>query len=134
MINRKEILEYIRKQYHVEPDYPWRTNPNSAVLRHKDNGKWFALIMDVQKNKIGLEGGEVIDVVNLKCDPVLAGAMRSEPGILPAYHMNKEHWITVVLDSPLPVERMYDLIDLSYNLTKNQEKKAGQKKQENIKK
>ena len=44
--------------------------------------------------------------------------LRGQRGILPAYHMNKEHWITIVLDSPFPEEEIYNLINLSYDLTK----------------
>ncbi|WNY25613.1 hypothetical protein MsAc7_11650 [Methanolapillus millepedarum] len=117
MIRREEILVYVKEKYGVDPDYPWMRTPNYAILRHEHNRKWFGAIVDVSEKKLGLEGNRVVDAMNLKCDPLLIGSLKSEPGILPAWHMNKEHWITVLLETVSP-EKMYGLIDLSYALTK----------------
>ena len=54
--------------------------------------------MDVPKNKLGLQGEEMLEVVDFKCDPILIGTLREEPGFFPAYHMSKDSWITVALD------------------------------------
>jgi predicted DNA-binding protein (MmcQ/YjbR family) len=118
MTTRKAILAYIKSQYGIEPDYPWRRNPNYAILRHKTSRKWLAAIIDISKGKLGLKGDNVVDVLNLKCDPLLIGPLQKEAGIFPAYHMNKEHWISVLLESPIPKEKVFGLIDLSYDLTK----------------
>ena len=72
---------------------------SNAVFRHTDNKKWFALVMDVQGNKLGLSGSEYIDVVNLKMDDLFfRDIIIKEDGIMPAYHMNKMHWVTVLLN------------------------------------
>ena len=63
------------------------------------------------------EGDELIDVLNLKCDPIAAQSLRARPGILPAYHMNHAQWISVLLDGTVPAEEIYPLIDMSYDLT-----------------
>ena len=55
--------------------------------------------MDVPKNKLGLQGTEILDVVDLKCDPILIGSLRKEAGYFPAYHMSKASWITVALET-----------------------------------
>jgi len=118
MINRNEIFTYVKETYNVEPDYPWVRTPDCAILRHRHNRKWFAAILDVEANKLGFDGNQVVDVLNVKCNPLLIGSLRCEPGILPAYHMNKEHWITLLLDGPVLHTKVYDLIDLSYQLTR----------------
>ncbi len=118
MISRAEVLEYVNEKYGIAPDYPWMRTPNYAVLRHLHNRKWFGAIVDVTADKLGLDGVKLVDALNLKCDPLLAGALRGQPGILPAYHMNKEHWITILLDSDILKETVYQLIDTSYALTK----------------
>jgi len=118
MTNRKEIFSYTKEKYDTDPDYPWVNFQNYAVLRHNNLGKWYGLVMNVSKNKLGLTGEEEIDILNVKCEPELKSQLRKEEGILPAYHMNKEHWITIVLDSEYPKEDIYNLIDTSYNLTK----------------
>lgn len=117
-VDRNEILKYIKAKYQVEPDYPWARSPKNAVLRHKDNSKWFALIAEVQKNKLGLEGEDKVDIINVKCDPMLIGSLRTSEGYVPAYHMNKENWISILLDGTVEKEEICKLVDLSFNMTK----------------
>lgn len=118
MINREEIFTYVKEKFDTEPDYPWFKYPNYAVLRNNRNGKWYGVIMNVPTVKLGLSGEGRVDIINLKGDPEFNSLLRSQQGILPAYHMNKEHWITIVLDSSFPKGKIYDLINWSYNLTK----------------
>lgn len=73
--------------------------------------------MDVPKNELGLQGTEILDVVNLKCDPILIGSLRKESGFFPAYHMSKAGWITVALDGSVPDEQIKMLLDMSYDAT-----------------
>ncbi len=119
MINRDAIFIYAKDKYNIEPDYPWAKTPQSAILRHKSNRKWFGAIVNITEDKLNLPGNKLIDALLLKCDPLLIGSLRNKAGILPAYHMNKEHWITVLLDGSCPKERVFELIDLSYGLTKS---------------
>lgn len=123
---RNDVLRHAEKQYGSQPEYLWFSLPNYAVLRHKDNRKWYALFMDVPKEKLGLAGQGVVDVLELKCDPMLAGSMQMEPGILPAYHMHRENWITVFLDGTVEYEKVLFLLDQSYQLTASRREKARQ--------
>ena len=117
MITREDIFEYVRATWDTIPDYPWPNDPGHAVLRHPRGGKWFGLIMTVPGDKLGLIGTDPIEIINLKCDPDLIDFIRNEPGVLPAYHMNKQHWISILLDSPFPREEILHLISLSHQLT-----------------
>lgn len=65
----------------------------------------------------GLPGQQPVDIVNLKCDPILIGSLRAEPGFYPAYHMNKENWITAALDGSAPEDKLRLVLDMSYNAT-----------------
>lgn len=113
-MDRAALKEYILKQYNVEPDCPWPKHPNFEVFRHAGNQKWFALAMEVPKGKLGLRENGTLDVVNFKCDPILICAMKNEPGIFPAYHMNKEKWLTAALDARVPDDTMKLLLAMSY--------------------
>ena len=112
-MDRKGLEQLIFDTYSVEPDYPWMDTPESAVFRHAANRKWFALVTTVPKSKLGLPGQQPVDIVNLKCDPILIGSLRAEPGFYPAYHMNKENWITAVLDSRPPDAQIPTLLAMS---------------------
>ena len=74
-------------------------------------------MMDIPQNKLGLQGNELLDVVNFKCAPLLIGSLRKENGFFPAYHMNKNNWITVALDSSVSDDKIKILLDMSYQLT-----------------
>ena len=117
-MNREALESYILNHYSTEADYPWADTPHAAVFRHVANRKWFALLMEVPREKLGLPGTEKLDIVNFKCDPILISSLRGETGIFPAYHMNKASWITVALDGSVPVETIELLLDVSYELTK----------------
>ena len=123
-MTKQELIAHIEKEYNVTPDYPWLESPEGAVFRHADNRKWFALSMPIPRRyAYPGESGEV-DAVNLKCDPVLSAMLRGEPGILPAYHMSKVHWITVLLDGTADDNRLKFLIRHSFELTKSKKRKG----------
>lgn len=119
-MNRQEVFEWAKETFGTEPDYPW--NDWNCVLRHKHNNKWYAVILEVNENKLGRSGDKIIDVLNVKCDPMLIGSLRLKKGFFPAYHMNKDKWISIVLDGTVPSEEIKQLIELSYELTGNRKK------------
>ena len=101
-MKKEEIFEYVQKQYGTIPEYLWSKLPDSAVLRHK-NGKWYAVIMTVEKSKLGL-------------DPEMTSMIIQTYGFLPGYHMNKRHWITILLDGSFSEAKILDFLDMSYDL------------------
>ncbi|QKY68721.1 MmcQ/YjbR family DNA-binding protein [Lentibacillus sp. CBA3610] len=118
MLTREDIFKHVKENYGTLPDYPFRKFPNYAALRHTSNGKWYGLVMNVLPEKLGLVGKIEIDILNLKCPPELNDILRNERDILPAYHMNKEHWITLVLERTDSKGEIYNLIEQSFNLTR----------------
>ena len=85
MPTRGAILTYVRKKFGTEPEYPWARYPHYAVLRHQQGRKWYALIMDVLPDRLGLDGDGPVEIINLKSDGVLDLLISGTPGILPAY-------------------------------------------------
>ena len=73
--------------------------------------------MEVTGDRLGLPDQEKHAVVNLKCDPLLIGSLRAEPGFFPAYHMNKASWITAALDGSIPDDKLKMLLELSFEAT-----------------
>ena len=53
--------------------------------------------------------------MNVKCGAIMAGSLLSQKGFLPAYHMNKNYWVSILLDGSLPDEQIAPLLELSYN-------------------
>ena len=115
ILDREKIFEYVKKRYGTSPEYLWSSSPDSAVLRHK-NGKWYAVIMNVEKSKLGLEEDDTVEIIDVKCDPEMTGMIIQTYGFLPGYHMNKQHWITILLDGTVGESKILDFLDMSYDL------------------
>lgn len=115
-MDRDVFRQYIHEVYAVSADQPFEGDFDTEVYRHAADRKWFALVMQITRDKLGFSEKDPIDVVNLKCDPLMIGSMRKEKGIYPAYHMNKTHWLTVVF-SEAEDALIKMLLDQSYDLT-----------------
>lgn len=113
---RKRVLEYARDTYGSEAEHLWIDSPDNAILRHETNRKWYAVFQTVLREKLGLAGGGSVEILNLKCDPILSGSLRMQEGFLPGYHMNKEQWISILLDGTVEEAQILPLLDLSYGL------------------
>lgn len=119
----RELRDHIFDTYSIEPDHPFAMDDVSCVFRHSDNHKWFALTMNIPYRTLGLPGDGNVDILNIKCDPILIGSLRGKPGFRPAYHMNKDKWITILLDGSADRNDIIPLLAMSYDLTANKAKK-----------
>ena len=116
-ISRDDVLRYAKQRYGTEPEYLWVKYPTYAVLRHSGNRKWYALLGDVVASRVGMDGEAKVDVLNVKCEPDIIEFLLQQDGIVPAYHMNKKNWISVILSSTIEPEKIFGLLDNSYKLT-----------------
>jgi len=124
-MTKQKFLEYCLDTYGTSPDYPFDEDFETAVLRHADNRKWYAIVMRVSRRKFGFDSDEIIDVVNLKLPAEMFGSFGASDGVYPAYHMNKLHWISVLLpDAPFDVVQF--LVNASFEATKRKQKKNEQ--------
>lgn len=115
------LTQAILDHFQVKPDFPWEHSSryqSYGAFRHRSNRKWFALIMNVKREVLDKDGNtSPIDILNVKIPPAQGDELRQIPGIYPAYHMNHKTWISVVLDETVPDEKIWELIDTSYQLT-----------------
>lgn len=124
-----EVDKFILEEFGgVTKDFPWEKDPEYAVYRHTDNRKWFALQFFTSKAQLSrLKANDSIletyapdakiFILNVKVDPEMIGDITRDPGFFPAYHMNRQHWITIILDSHTDSTKTKALIEISYNLT-----------------
>ena len=115
-MTRVELIEYCLKFPFAYEDYPFGNIVDDdvwAVMRHKMNKKSFAFIY-VRNGNLCL---------NLKCDPFEADFLRQiYKDVTPAFHMNKEHWNTVIIGGDVPDQELLDMIRRSYDLIKPKER------------
>ncbi len=108
-MTREEIMKYCLSLPNTYEDYPFPEDNFSVTMKHVNNNKWFALIMKV-KDKL---------YVNVKTNPDYSDILRNTYSyIIPAYHMNKEHWNTIVIEENIDEDIVKELIEQSYELTK----------------
>ncbi|WP_026508270.1 TerB N-terminal domain-containing protein [Butyrivibrio sp. MC2013] len=115
---RNQILDYCRDKYHISPVYPWDLLNEYAVLRHDASKKWFGLIMNVEASRLGLQNRQIIDVLDVRADSADIVYYLGKPGFLPAYHMSKSSWLTILLDGSACMDTIIYLLEKSYDLTK----------------
>ena len=122
------VINHIKTEYGVEPEFLWPEKyPSYCVFRHGDNRKWFALVATISSKNLGVQGSKLendggeydnVEIINLKFDKNQTyDFAETSDHIFPAYHMNKNNWITVVLDGELSDEIIFELIRKSYLLT-----------------
>lgn len=121
---RERIAQYIQNRYGAEPEYLWARYPNYVVFRRSSGRKWFAIIMDVARKSLDLEGDGTADVMDLKCGQALVGSLLAQDGFLSAYHMSKGTWISVLLNETVPDEEIYPLLELSYDSAAPKQKRT----------
>lgn len=108
MTKRAEAIAFCSQLENVYEDYPFH-DPNWTVMRHKNNRKVFAWIY---------EKDEYI-WINVKCDPEWRDFWRNAfDAVVPAYHLNKEHWNSIILNGTVPEHDIERMIEESYELTK----------------
>ncbi len=110
----KRIVGAIQSDFGVAPSFLWADSPDCAAFRRLDNKKWFALIMTVDRSKIGLDGRGAAEIMNMKASPDAVAALLRQAGFYPAYHMNKTHWFAVCLDGSVPDAVLFALLRDSF--------------------
>ena len=115
---RESLFAYIGSQYGGAPEYLWARFPDYAVFRHAENRKWFALVMDVPRRRLGLPGTGTVDLLNVKLtDPLLVDLLLRQPGYLRGYHIRSDSWVSVLLDGTVPFEDVCHMLDLGWQAT-----------------
>ncbi len=111
MQDHKTVEEFILSLPNAKLEYPFGDGVAVYKVSDGDESKMFALIA---------EGKSPVNL-SLKCDPLLAKTLRERyESVLEGYHLNKKHWITVILSGQLSWDEVQDLIKLSYRLVTEQ--------------
>lgn len=110
----KRLMDRVEKRYDTDLEFLWEKFPKDAIYRNKRSNKWFVLLVALDKSKINLDGEGEIEIAVLKHDNV--SNVIDGKSILEGYHMNKKHWITVPLDDRISDEKLFELVENSYNL------------------
>ncbi len=112
----KRLIAHIGKVYGDAPEYLWEKFPDNAAVRRKDNQKWYAAILTAERKKLGVAGEGKAEILDVRMDPAELDLLADGKRYLRGYHMNKKHWVTVLLDDTLPDGEVFGLVEESYHL------------------
>ena len=115
-LSARNIIRYVKNKYKDELEYLWPKFPKNAVFRRKDNGKWYAAILTVTKDKLGLPSNEMVEIIDLRGKTSEIEQLVNSREYFPGWHMNKKHWFTICLDGSVSTEEICRRIDESYLL------------------
>lgn len=113
----------LKEIYGDSPVFPWEKYQNFGVFKNPDNGKWYALILNLNFEKLDPQKSGKVEIVNIKLDEQKIQNLITQPSFYPAYHMNKKNWITIVLNDSVDDETVLSLIDESHSFTLKKTKK-----------
>ena len=114
----KELIAAVKDFYRDELEFLWEKFSGNAVWRRKDNKKWYAAVLSVSKRKLGFDSDEIAEVIDLRIQPEKLEDLIDNKNYFPAYHMNKKHWFTIILDGSVPLDVIFDYLQNSYDLAK----------------
>ena len=112
----KALIRHVRQTYGDELEYLWPKMPDNAIWRRKDTQKWYAALLTVSKRKLGLDEEGKAEIVDLRVPPEKMAALLDHKTYFPGYHMNKKHWITILLDGSASMEEIAGHIAVSFDL------------------
>ncbi len=113
----KEVASFITETFSDSPEYLFMDS-DTAVFRKGERRKWYAVIMTISKRKLGINSDDMVEVLNVKLNPDEVALIVDHKGYFPAYHMNKKHWCTIVLDESVDTKEICYYIEQSYSLVK----------------
>lgn len=109
----KEIIALVRASYGDELEFLWEKFPKNAVWRRKDTGKWYGVLLTVKKRSLGLDGNDTAEVLDLRVKTEEIENLIDGRVYFPGYHMNKKHWVSILLGKDAPTAEIMEKIDLS---------------------
>ena len=92
-------------------------SPKNAIWRNQNNRKWYGAVLVISKDKLKIESNEMVEILDLRYQKNDIKNIIDNYKIFPGYHMNKDNWITIILDGRVELEEIYQLIDNSYQLS-----------------
>ncbi len=112
----KRVIAYVRERYGTEAEYLWEKAPDNAIFRYSKTGKWYAALLTVRRNRLGMDSDDTVEIIDLKEEPENILRLVDGKKYFNGFHMNKKHWYTICLDGSVPIDEVYKRIDKSYKL------------------
>ena len=118
----KDLIQYAKERFDEDSEYLWERYPDCGVLRHQGNRKWYAVIMTVAGNKVGLSTENIVEIVDIRAEEEVVNSLVEKRGFAPAWHMNKKSWLTILLDGSVAFSTVVEMLEKSRALAAKKSK------------
>lgn len=112
----RDLIAYVDQQHHDQLEFLWKKFPNNAVWRRANTKKWYAALLTVTPQKLRLTGDDELTVLDLRLEPDQLSQLIDQQHYFPGYHMNKQHWYTIILNGQVSLEELKQRLEHSYQL------------------
>lgn len=113
---RERVFDFVRAELNTKLETPWDKHPEFYVMKTANRQKWYGLMMRISYQLLDPQQSGIVDVLNLKAPPLKIVDLIDYQTFYPAYHMNKKHWVSVVVDEKINLKQLQALIRQSYQL------------------
>lgn len=113
---RERVFDFVRAELNTKLETPWAKHPEFYVMKTANRQKWYGLMMRISYQLLDPQQSGIVDVLNLKAPPLKIVDLIDYQTFYPAYHMNKKHWVSVVVDEKINLKQLQALIRQSYQL------------------
>lgn len=110
-----EVEKHILSTYAADTCFPFEKDRSVTVFERADNKKWFAAVKNIGCRFVDVDREGRIDILNVRLDPRAVASLRSREGFRPAWRMNQNNWVTILLDGTVADEEIIALIGNAFN-------------------
>lgn len=119
-----EVEDYLLSNFEAATDHSFEGDRTVTIFRRLDNNQRFAATKNVGCRSVNVERAGRIDILNVCVSPRIVATLREREGFRPAWRMNRNKWVTILLDGTVSDDEIRTYLDMSY---KNVGKKGGKR-------
>lgn len=112
----KSVIQHVTDTYGDRLEFLWKKFPENAIWRRADTKKWYGLLLNIPKSKLGLDSDEKVTVMDFRGKPEDIEQLVDNQKYFAGYHMNKHSWYSIILDGTVSDEEIFERLQASYEL------------------
>jgi predicted DNA-binding protein (MmcQ/YjbR family) len=113
-VTLKEVEDYILSHCEALSDHSFEEDPTVTIFRRADNNQRFAATKNVGRRSVDAGQSGRIDILNVSLEPRLVTSLREREGFRPAWRMNRNRWVTILVNGSVPDDEIRSYIDMAY--------------------
>jgi predicted DNA-binding protein (MmcQ/YjbR family) len=109
-----EAEDYILSHCGALSDHSFEEDRTVTIFRRADNNQRFAALKNVGRRSVDAGQAGRIDILNVSLEPRLVASLQAREGFRPAWRMNRNRWVTILLDGTVTDDEIRSYLDMAY--------------------